>query len=205
MKILFAASESVPFVKTGGLADVVGALAPVLAKEGHDVRVIIPLFSAIPQEYTQHMEHVCDFEVQLGWRRQYCGIEMLKKDGYNVTQATVSRDIKEMRLIKVLDRDGRYKYASEVVSHDERESHTYLYSTAVIGIDYSHSLVVIKTKSGMAQAVCAALDSTERAGVLGSIAGDDTIFVATRADAVSASLVADIKKMMSRKNNDFLP
>ncbi len=81
MKILFAASESVPFVKTGGLADVVGALAPVLAKEGHDVRVIIPLFSAIPQEYHQQMKHVCDFEVQLGWRRQFCGIEMIKKDG----------------------------------------------------------------------------------------------------------------------------
>ena len=75
MKILFAASESVPFVKTGGLADVVGALAPVLAKKGHDVRVIIPLFSTIPQEYASQMEHVCDFEVQLGWRRQYCGIE----------------------------------------------------------------------------------------------------------------------------------
>ena len=81
MKILFAASESVPFVKTGGLADVVGALAPVLAKEGHDVRVIIPQFSAIPQEYLQQMTHVCDFEVQLGWRRQYCGIEMIEKDG----------------------------------------------------------------------------------------------------------------------------
>ncbi len=81
MKILFAASESVPFVKTGGLADVVGALAPVLAKEGHDVRVIIPQFGAIPQEYTQQMKHVCNFEVQLGWRRQYCGIEMLEKDG----------------------------------------------------------------------------------------------------------------------------
>ena len=81
MKILFAASESVPFVKTGGLADVVGALAPVLANEGHDVRVIIPQFSAIPQEYLQQMTHVCDFEVQLGWRRQYCGIEMIKKDG----------------------------------------------------------------------------------------------------------------------------
>ncbi len=81
MKILFAASESVPFVKTGGLADVVGALAPVLAKEGHDVRVIIPQFSAIPQEYVQQMSHVCDFEVQLGWRRQYCGIEKLEKDG----------------------------------------------------------------------------------------------------------------------------
>ena len=81
MKILFVASESVPFVKTGGLADVVGALAPVLAKQGHDVRVIIPQFSAIPQDWVSKMEHAVDFEVQLGWRRQYCGIEMLKKDG----------------------------------------------------------------------------------------------------------------------------
>ncbi len=81
MKILFTASESVPFVKTGGLADVVGALAPVLAAQGHDVRVIIPDFSAIPQEYTEKMVHVCDFEVQLGWRRQYCGIEKIEMDG----------------------------------------------------------------------------------------------------------------------------
>ena len=81
MKILFTASEAVPFVKTGGLADVVGALAPVLAKEGHDVRVIIPDFSAIPHEYAAQMSHVCDFEIQLGWRRQYCGIEKIEKDG----------------------------------------------------------------------------------------------------------------------------
>jgi len=81
VKILFVASESVPFVKTGGLADVVGALAPVLAAQGHDVRVIIPDFSAIPQEYTEKMVHVCDFEVQLGWRRQYCGIEKIEMDG----------------------------------------------------------------------------------------------------------------------------
>ena len=81
MKILFTASECVPFVKTGGLADVVGALAPVLAKQGHDVRVILPLYASIPEKYTQQMTHVCDFEVQLGWRRQYCGIEMLKQDG----------------------------------------------------------------------------------------------------------------------------
>ena len=81
MKILFAASECVPFVKTGGLADVVGALAPVLARQGHDVRVIIPQFSAIPQEYLSEMSHVCDFEVQLGWRKQYCGIEKIIKDG----------------------------------------------------------------------------------------------------------------------------
>lgn len=81
MRILFAAGEAVPFVKTGGLADVVGALAPVLASKGHDVRVIIPDFSAISPEFQKQMTHVCDFEVQLGWRRQYCGIEKIEKDG----------------------------------------------------------------------------------------------------------------------------
>ena len=81
MKILFTASECVPFVKTGGLADVVGALAPVLAAKGHDVRVMVPLYSAIPQEYVNDMQHVLDFEIELGWRKQYCGIEALEKDG----------------------------------------------------------------------------------------------------------------------------
>ncbi len=81
MKILFAASECVPFVKTGGLADVIGALAPVLAEKGNDVRVVIPLYSAVGQEYSNSMTHVCDFEVQLGWRRQYCGIEKLESEG----------------------------------------------------------------------------------------------------------------------------
>ena len=81
MKILFTASECVPFIKTGGLADVVGALAPVLAGQGHDVRVMIPLYGQIPQQYVAQMRHVTDFEVQLGWRRQYCGIEMLKANG----------------------------------------------------------------------------------------------------------------------------
>ena len=81
MNILFAASECVPFVKTGGLADVVGALAPVLAKKGHDVRVILPLYGTIPDTYVSRMRHVVDFEVELGWRRQYCGIESLEMNG----------------------------------------------------------------------------------------------------------------------------
>ena len=81
MKILFAASECVPFIKTGGLADVVGALSPVLAEKGNDVRVVIPLYSAIPEKWTSQMEQVCDFEVELGWRRQYCGIKTLEYQG----------------------------------------------------------------------------------------------------------------------------
>ncbi len=81
MKILFTASECVPFVKTGGLADVVGSLASVLAKAGHDVRVVLPMYTAIDFQWQQKMEHMLHFEVQLGWRRQYCGVETLKHDG----------------------------------------------------------------------------------------------------------------------------
>lgn len=81
MKILFTSSECVPFIKTGGLADVVGALAPVLARKGHDVRVMLPMYTAIDSKWQQQMEFQLHFDVQLGWRRQYCGVNMLKKDG----------------------------------------------------------------------------------------------------------------------------
>lgn len=128
-------------------------------------------------------------------------LEKLHASGFNVTQATVSRDIKEMRLIKVLSNDGTYKYAAETIAPAEETAHSYLFSTAVVSIDYAHCIVVIKTQSGMAQAVCAALDSTHRIGVLGSIAGDDTIFIATRTDAASLTLVSDLKKLI--KNNSF--
>jgi starch synthase len=81
MNILFTASECVPFVKTGGLADVVGSLAPVLAKQGHDVRVMLPMYTVIAQEWQEKMQFLLHFDVQLGWRRQYCGVMTLKKDG----------------------------------------------------------------------------------------------------------------------------
>lgn len=81
MKILFAASECIPFIKTGGLADVVGTLAPILKKEGADVRVMLPKYSAIPAGWKNKMEHVCHFHIALGWRSQYCGIEKLEHEG----------------------------------------------------------------------------------------------------------------------------
>lgn len=77
MRVLFVGSECVPFSKTGGLADVMGALPKELKKQGVDVRVISPLYSAIPYEWRAKMEHVLYFYVNLGWRRQYVGIEKL--------------------------------------------------------------------------------------------------------------------------------
>ncbi|MBQ3223029.1 MAG: glycogen synthase GlgA [Clostridia bacterium] len=81
MKVLFAASECVPFVKTGGLADVVGALPKELVKAGADVRVILPLYREMSAQWRSQLEHVLYFYINLGWRRQYCGIEKLVYEG----------------------------------------------------------------------------------------------------------------------------
>jgi len=71
----------VPFVKTGGLADVVGALPKRLKKSGLDVRVVLPKYKAIREKFGREMSHVCDFYFKMGWRNQFCGIETMKKDG----------------------------------------------------------------------------------------------------------------------------
>lgn len=84
MKVLFAAAEAHPFVKTGGLADVIGALPKALKGAGVDVRVILPKYRGIPEKFTSQMEHVAVVDVPVGWRNQYCGIEQIIYDGIPV-------------------------------------------------------------------------------------------------------------------------
>lgn len=81
MKIMFAASECVPFVKTGGLADVIGALPQQLREKGEEVCVVMPLYKKYMHAYREQLRHKMYFYLNLGWRRQYCGIEELVKDG----------------------------------------------------------------------------------------------------------------------------
>ncbi|MCY6371377.1 glycogen synthase GlgA [Clostridium ganghwense] len=81
MKVLFVASEAYPFIKTGGLGDVAYALPKALRKLGIDVRVILPKYSLIDNKYVERMEKICDFEVPVGWRNQYCGLFRLDHDG----------------------------------------------------------------------------------------------------------------------------
>lgn len=81
MKILFAASEVAPFIKTGGLADVAGSLPPKLAELGHDVRVILPLYEGIGEEWRSQMTFLKYYYVRLSWRSTYCGLFQLKRDG----------------------------------------------------------------------------------------------------------------------------
>ncbi|CAH1058964.1 glycogen synthase GlgA [Paenibacillus pseudetheri] len=81
MKVLFAAAEAHPFIKTGGLADVIGALPKALKGAGVDVRVILPKYRGIPEKFTSKMEHLTEVYVPIGWRNQYCGIEHMVYDG----------------------------------------------------------------------------------------------------------------------------
>lgn len=81
MKVLFTVAECVPFVKSGGLADVAGALPKELVKKGIEIAVMIPKYGFIPADFLQRMEKIAECTVQVGWRNQYCGIETLIHDG----------------------------------------------------------------------------------------------------------------------------
>ncbi|MBM7649734.1 starch synthase [Bacillus ectoiniformans] len=81
MKLLFVVSECVPFIKSGGLADVAGSLPKELKKLGADIRVMLPKYGMIEEKYKREMSKVAEYTVPVGWRNQYCGIEQLEKDG----------------------------------------------------------------------------------------------------------------------------
>ena len=80
-RVLFAAFEAVPFIKTGGLGDVLGSLPAYIKNDRYDARVILPLLSSIPHEYRERMKFVKNYEVKLGWRSLYCGLFSLRKGG----------------------------------------------------------------------------------------------------------------------------
>lgn len=124
-------------------------------------------------------------------------LSRLMKSGYKVTQATVSRDIKELRLLKTLGQDGKYRYTTGVRnSLDNRNGFESLFSSSAVSVDSAENIVVVKTMSGMAQAVCASLDNIEIDNIVGTIAGDDTIFVAVRSKDACAKIVSDLRKLL---------
>ena len=133
--------------------------------------------------------------------------ELLKKAGFVATQATVSRDIRELRLVKVSSgvRDGRQnksKYAANSVRNelDTRftEKFKSILSEMVIKISSAGHMVVLKTYAGMAQAACATIDSLELPDIIGSLAGDDTIFIVMATENDAMDFVKKLSKSISR-------
>lgn len=107
--------------------------------------------------------------------------DKLREAGYAVTQATVSRDIREMKLSKISMGDGRQKYAVLIHSdHYLSDKYIRVLKDGFVSMDMAQNILVIKTVSGMAMAVAAAVDAMKLKEIVGSIAGDDTIMMAVR-------------------------
>jgi transcriptional regulator of arginine metabolism len=115
--------------------------------------------------------------------------------GYDVTQSTVSRDIKELKLIKSHDKEGNYRYVANALRDGDKSSHD-IFSSAVLSIDYALNNVVIKCRTGLASGACVALDERFHEYMLGSLAGDDTIIVVTRSTEHSKALVEKINNIL---------
>ena len=122
----------------------------------------------------------------------------LRRDGIEVTQATVSRDIKELMLIKVPDAEGNYHYAfpkeHNLLLTPGRLERTF--QDSIIGMRASENLVVVRSLPGTAQSVAYAIDYMKWSEVLGTVAGDDTIFVACRTVNDAVNLTEELKKLL---------
>ncbi|SFG37235.1 transcriptional regulator, ArgR family [Lachnospiraceae bacterium C7] len=117
-------------------------------------------------------------------------------EGYKVTQATVSRDIRELKLTKVLTSSGKQKYVA-IAEHSEELSEKYIrvFKDGLISMDIAQNILVVKTVVGMANAVCAAIDAMKIDEIVGSIAGDDTIMCVVRTTEDAEKLVSKFRKI----------
>ena len=122
---------------------------------------------------------------------------MLKARGLKVTQATVSRDIKELRLIKVLSDDGVYKYATvDKAEADLKDRFINIFAHSVLSMSATGNLVVIKTIPGTASAAAEAIDSMRMEEVVGTIAGDNSIFIAVKDTVDTGGLIRRFQAML---------
>ncbi len=124
-------------------------------------------------------------------------LALLRADGYSVTQATVSRDLKELMLSKALTARGTYRYCvNPARSHAGNIRLNNAMVDSIIHVDFSMNNVVLKTYPGLAQAVASSVDAMNMHQVLGCVAGDDTIIIVTRDEGSSAEISETIRKLM---------
>ena len=123
--------------------------------------------------------------------------DYLQKEGYQATQATVSRDIRELKLTKVAMSNGRQKYAALTEANEDlSEKYTRVFRDAFVSMDMAQNILVIKTVSGMAMAVAAAIDAMHLHEIVGCIAGDDTIMCAVRSVDDTIAVMSRLRKLV---------
>ena len=123
----------------------------------------------------------------------------LQKEGFRGTQATISRDIKELRIVKELTNLGTYRYTTSVseVSGTFSSRLNAIFRECVISFDYAQNIIVIRTLPGLASAAGSAIDAMNLSLVVGTLAGDDTVMVVMRDTNAAAAFCGEIKNLIN--------
>lgn len=124
-------------------------------------------------------------------------ISALRSEGFNATQATASRDIRQLKLVKVLD-NGVYKYVAPKSDIDNLGTYNHALFASITDIKYALNNVVIKTNPGLAQAVAAGIDTLHDVDILGCVAGDDCIILVSKSEEASKNITEKISKIAGR-------
>lgn len=125
-------------------------------------------------------------------------LEHLKNLGFDTTQATVSRDIRDLKIVKVADGRGGYRYSATLSANngDLASKLNTIFTEAVHRVDCACNIVVLKTYAGMGSAVGAAVDAMHLNGAVGTLAGDDTLFIAARTVEAAEEITAELSKLL---------
>jgi transcriptional regulator of arginine metabolism len=124
--------------------------------------------------------------------------ELLKESGFDVTQATISRDIKELQLVKTLTPSGKYKYAqAESINHPVTDRFIKIFRETILSVDGAGNIIIVKTLSGCASAAAEAMDNLDYPHILGSVAGDNTIFILIDEPKNVPALVTRFEEMIN--------
>ena len=148
----------------------------------------------------QRQKKILELIAQYNIETQDGLIEKLREVGFDVTQATASRDIRELNLVKVAADGNTYKYA-ESAKDDMKISVKYrnILKETLVSIDYACNSIVLKTYSGMAQAAAAAVDNMGWSEIVGSVAGDDTIIIVMRSDESAKEFYTNFNGLIGKK------
>ena len=125
-------------------------------------------------------------------------IDSLRKEGISCTQATISRDIKQLRIIKELGPDGVYRYATapKPAEHTFSAKLNLIFRQCITSVDYAQNMIVVKTMPGLANGAASAIDKLNIPEMLGTLAGDDTCFVVLKDTQAAAELCAEIREQI---------
>ncbi len=127
-------------------------------------------------------------------------LDELKAAGFQTTQATISRDIKQLRIIKELGASGTYRYgvSAKPAEHTFSAKLDLIFRQCVTSAEHAQNLIVIKTMPGLAPAACSAIDKMQLPEILGTLAGDDTAFIVVRDTASAAEFCDEIRSQIGR-------